>query len=253
VIAHIRELNGESAAIAESVEGAAMGILPSGAMILLLIQIASGLLAGVQGNFDLFAVLEYHNGRRRGFSDRMPFKRQSFQFADLAIIAKDQRPRLIAFLKKRNKQGLQPVNGLSKTLKNKILSIAIDDKTRKEVRFGIDATANHGIDAHAGSEIVGFLKAAAEKLLADRSVAPRQESKRDLGPRAVESLPKDMIAFVPDGGDSAGRDIRGLPYIAPINPEMAVPDPGGAAVSDTNLAFFHRWHLWHRRNLHAYF
>jgi hypothetical protein len=242
VSTYIGKLQGEPSAIAESVERSAMSVSSGRAMILLLIQIASCFLTRSQGNLKPLPVFRDDNEVGRRIANPVSFKGESFQFPDLAIISKDDRAWLIALLKKRGEQGLQLIGSLCKTLDHQNLAIAIDDKTRDEISFGINSPAENGIDTYPGSERIGLLKAALEKSFVDGYVLPCKKPKCDLRPGTVESFPNEDVALIADGGNSTRRNIGNLQDIAPVDPDMAISDTSGSAIPDTNPTAFQCWH-----------
>jgi hypothetical protein len=248
VIADVRQLEGETASVAESVQCPAAGIATGGPVVGALIEVAPCFLSSSEGNLELLAVLLDDDSFGSFFARDALQERKSFEFADLAIISEDNGAGAVAIPQDGLKEGLEPVGSLSKALYNQIVSVAIDDEAREKISFRVDAAADVRIDTGASAEFIGLIEAATEEHLIDGHVTAGEKSESDLRRRAVERFSNDAVAFILNGGDCAGRHTVHRENIAAINPEVTAPDSRNSALSDADAP---RFPVWHRHNLHA--
>jgi hypothetical protein len=107
-----------------------------------------------------------------------------------------------------------------------------------------------GIDAKASTKFIRVFKTLSEKRFIDPRISSSEKAESDLRLGTVKRLSQDRVVFVPHRSNRARGCVFDFENVAPVDPKVATTDSGGAALSDTHLAFFHNWF---HANLHARF
>ena len=233
-------MEGEAASITKAIECPAAGITAGRAMIVALIEIATGFLSRGQRNLHLLAIFVDHDRRWRFLARPGLRDREAFEFAHLAIISENDRAWAIAFLQNSCEQRLQSVDCLGETLNDEIFSITIDNEARQEVSLGMNPAAQKRIDTQAGPKVVGLVKTPAEEPFVDLrihvGVGASEKTQCDLRLRTVEGLADGKAALIAHANNGARLGVFRIENVAAINPEVSVADAGGPALSNADIA-----------------
>lgn len=238
-IADPGEVQRKPSAVAETVESASLSIASGGAMILPLIEVSPRFLARFQRDFHLPSVF-FHDGKGWwSVADPLAVERKPLEFTDLGIVSQKDGARTVTLLQQPREDRLQTVRCLCQALNDKVVAVPVDDESRQEIRLRINAPAQTGIDSEPGSQVVGLLKARAEKRLVDDRFRARQESESDLRSGAVEGRPDDS-AVVANHDHRTGLGAAIVEDIAAIDPEMPCANAGRTMFPDQHLSLYHR-------------
>src|SRR5215831_11004903 len=141
MVADVTDLERKATCVGECIQCFAARIPAGSPVIVTLIQISAGLLAGSKRNSELFSVFFDGNHFRQRLTDEFLLEFESLQLTHPAIIPKENGHRLISFIENVGDQGLHRIGCLDKALNNKPVVVPIYNEARQKVSFGKYAPA----------------------------------------------------------------------------------------------------------------